>query len=58
MTAHQGLTLGLDLGSTAVKAALLASMADGSYEAALEQYGVQQGAITPDVVESGQLPSS
>ena len=42
----------------AVKAALLATMSDGSYQAILEKYGVQQGAITPDVVESGELPAA
>lgn len=38
----------------AVKAALLAMMSDGSYQAILEKYGVQQGAITPDVVNTPQ----
>jgi polar amino acid transport system substrate-binding protein len=39
----------------AVKAALLASMADGSYQAVLAKYGVEQGAITPDVVNTPQV---
>jgi polar amino acid transport system substrate-binding protein len=42
----------------AVKAALLASMADGSYQAILAKYGVDQGAITPDVVNTPQVAPS
>lgn len=38
----------------AVKTALLAIMDDGTYQAILEKYGVQQGAITPDVVNTPQ----
>jgi polar amino acid transport system substrate-binding protein len=38
----------------AVKTALLSMMADGSYQAILEKYGVQSGAITPDQVNAPQ----
>lgn len=39
----------------AVKAALLAMMSDGTYMDILKKWGVQDGAITPDQVNSGQL---
>ncbi len=42
----------------AVKAALLASIADGSYQAILTKYGVEQGAITADVVNTPQVAPS
>jgi polar amino acid transport system substrate-binding protein len=38
----------------AVKTALLAMISDGSYQAVLEKYQVQAGAITPDVVNTPQ----
>jgi len=39
----------------AVKAALLAMMSDGTYTKILTKWGVQDGAITPDQVNSGKL---
>jgi polar amino acid transport system substrate-binding protein len=42
----------------AVKTALLAMMSDGSYQAILAKYGVEQGAITPDVVNTPQVAPS
>jgi polar amino acid transport system substrate-binding protein len=42
----------------AVKTALLAMMSDGSYQAVLDKYGVGQGAITPDVVNTPQAAPS
>ena len=38
----------------AVKTALLAVIDDGTYQSILEKYGVEQGAITPDVVNTPQ----
>jgi len=38
----------------AVKAALLAMVSDGSYQAVLVKYGVDQGAITTDVINTPQ----
>jgi len=42
----------------AVKTALLATMSDGSYQQILTKYGVDQGAITPDVVNTPQVAPS
>ena len=42
----------------AVKTALLAMLADGSYQAILTKYGVEQGAITADVVNTPQVAPS
>jgi polar amino acid transport system substrate-binding protein len=42
----------------AVKTALLAMISDGSYQAVLEKYQVQAGAITPDVVNTPQVAPS
>jgi polar amino acid transport system substrate-binding protein len=39
----------------AVKQALLAMMSDGTYTSILQKWGVQDGAITPDQVNSGKL---